>query len=851
MNPGEAPIAEMWAALDQEFDVLLLPTSHPSLGAIRIADELFAIGRSEAPFAGYPQELVTKLSRRHARLFVEQGAIFVADLDSKNGTCVNGTAVRQTPSRVRAGDELSFGNALTYRVAIETRPSGPLSARGAQHVTIALQPERADLGLEPIDVAAFPFLVSKTDELFARYKDRYPHQVNYISRRHAHIFLKGGEPWIEDLGSTNGTFVNGERLGDSAHPLQDGDVIGFGGDHFVYRVLLQEAFEAEPTVTQTALGAAPVAAIAAVAAVDQPPEAAPLPAIDPDKTTFVGAAHSFLDIFCVDRALQREDEINVEAAAIAPKAEPEAPARTPRRRWQILAAELARTFSAGDHSMMRRIGWGALGVCVIVAGIAVGIYLHGERERQVKGLLAAGQYEAAADAAASWLKQHPAGESIRSLASEALMKARVPGWLAALRGRQFDHATTLVDGMRDLGNGNTDATTLIDQLQWVGDLERFVVGRGGPDAPIRIYADESRIRDLLHRWNDDAKGHQRVLDRIASYVPEFAEPYALAMSHLRKLQSDDSVYLAAIDRLDATIATELARDDPQALPAVLDDDAQRYPRLAGLDAVRADLRQYTQLLDALRARHLAPLLAAMHEARFTTPPFEAQYRQLAASRLPSADVVARYDAVSAAWRNGDSQRALDGLAAMPAGPWSDMMTADLARRKSVLAQFADLQKSRGSASHDDKLLAFYAAIDPADDVYYARAIQADVDALRDRALAHANDEIAHAQTLWRQYRANGAIGGTQRLESGISDGFRNQAHLLSEANGDVQQGMRVFTQLKAPHPAGADQLSSDIEAETQLQRRSLDELRMVLDPALLKSKLALIGGDGSETRQSP
>ena len=123
--------------------------------------------------------------------------------------------------------------------------------------------------------------------------------------------------------------------------------------------------------------------------------------------------------------------------------------------------------------------------------------------------------------------------------------------------------------------------------------------------------------------------------------------------------------------------------------------------------------------------------------------------------------------------------------------------------------------------------------------------------MRDRALAHANDQIDRARTLWKQYRANGAIGGTQRLESGISDGFRNQARLLSEAHNDVQQGMRVFTQLKAPHPVGADELVSDIDAETQLQRRSLDELRMVLDPGLLKSKLALIGGDDSEARQSP
>jgi pSer/pThr/pTyr-binding forkhead associated (FHA) protein len=854
MNPGEAPIAEMRAALDKEFDVLLLPVSHPSLGPIRIVDDLFAIGRSEAPFADYPHNLITKLSRRHARIFSEHGAVYVADLDSKNGTTVNGIAVRQTPARVRAGDELCFGGDLSYRVAIEPRPFGSASARGVQHLSVTLKPERADLGLEPIDLGAFPFLVSKTDELFARYKDRFPHQVNYISRRHAHVFIKGGEPWIEDLGSTNGTFVNHRRLGESAVALQNGDVVGFGGDHFVYRVAVEKSFEVEPTVTQmtppAALGMpAPVAPVAPV-----PPVAAvtAMPAEDPDKTTFVGAAHSFLDIFCVDRALQREDEVNENAPPLTPEESTETPARRPHRRWQIVLRELTRTFGGGDRTTMRRIGWGGLAVLIVVAGLAVVLYMRGAAEREVKDLLAAGDFEEAAAVAAKSSERHPASDTLRSLASEALMKARVPGWLTALQAKQFERADALIEGMRASSERNADAIALIDQLKWVGDLERFVVGRGGPDAPIRIYADEGRIDNLLKRWNDDAKGHQRVLDRIASYVPEFTEPYALAMSHLRKLQSDDSVYLAAIERLNAAIATELGRDKPDALPAVLDDYAQRYPRLAGLESLRGDLRQYTDIFNEMTARHLPALLALMKKASFRTPPFQTQYAQLSARRLPSADVMAKHDAASAAWQNGDSQQALADLQAMPAGAWSDVIAQELAHKKALLDQYSELQKGRGVADRDDRLLSFYASLDPVEDAYYVRAVQGDVNALRDKALARAQDLISRAQGLWRQYRANGSIGGTQRLESGISEGFRNQARLLSGANTSVQQGMRVYTQLKAPHPDGADKLLDDIEAELQLQRRSLQELRMVLEPGLLKSKLALIGGtDESEARQSP
>jgi hypothetical protein len=45
-----------------------------------------------------------------------------------------------------------------------------------------------------------------------------------ISRRHAAITFRGGRYFVEDLGSTNGTFVNGRRV-TVATPLKDGDLL--------------------------------------------------------------------------------------------------------------------------------------------------------------------------------------------------------------------------------------------------------------------------------------------------------------------------------------------------------------------------------------------------------------------------------------------------------------------------------------------------------------------------------------------------------------------------------------------------------------------------------------------------
>jgi hypothetical protein len=47
-----------------------------------------------------------------------------------------------------------------------------------------------------------------------------------VSRSHAIVEVDGVEPVVRDLGSTNGTFVNGERI--EARALKDGDELMFG-----------------------------------------------------------------------------------------------------------------------------------------------------------------------------------------------------------------------------------------------------------------------------------------------------------------------------------------------------------------------------------------------------------------------------------------------------------------------------------------------------------------------------------------------------------------------------------------------------------------------------------------------
>jgi len=91
-----------------------------------------------------------------------------------------------------------------------------------------------------------------------------------ISRRHARLTFQGGKYVLEDLGSTNGTFVNGQRLA-GPRVLKAGEVVSFGEQI----VLVFEAVVNDPGATMVSPRAA-----AAVSPVQRPASPPPPPPSD-------------------------------------------------------------------------------------------------------------------------------------------------------------------------------------------------------------------------------------------------------------------------------------------------------------------------------------------------------------------------------------------------------------------------------------------------------------------------------------------------------------------------------------------------------------------------------------------
>ncbi|GAG27746.1 unnamed protein product, partial [marine sediment metagenome] len=168
------------------------------------------------------------VSGHHARLDWVEGILHITDLDSLNGTVLNGDRI--TPNveyPLKDSDVISIGSfTLTVRLSTEETP-------------IYKVPVEAPKESEP----QIPDMRGRASLVIGRGPEndiRFDHPT--VSWMHARITRRGtdGDYVIEDLGSTNGTFVNGERVV-SPRLLRRDDVIHVGPYKMTYR---PEAFSA-------------------------------------------------------------------------------------------------------------------------------------------------------------------------------------------------------------------------------------------------------------------------------------------------------------------------------------------------------------------------------------------------------------------------------------------------------------------------------------------------------------------------------------------------------------------------------------------------------------------------------
>lgn len=167
------------------------------------------------------------VSRNHARIRRENGGSFILDLESANGTYVNGVKVAKAD--LLDGDRITVGkHDLIYAEKTLSEEQFIGEAFGADRtMLIDLSPTGVLLVLQGKQKNQ-EFVIDRYETLIGRAENCHVRLFDwFVSKRHAVIRRDGEKFVIRDFGKLTGVQVNNQTIHE-AHTLVDGDEVKVG-----------------------------------------------------------------------------------------------------------------------------------------------------------------------------------------------------------------------------------------------------------------------------------------------------------------------------------------------------------------------------------------------------------------------------------------------------------------------------------------------------------------------------------------------------------------------------------------------------------------------------------------------
>ena len=175
------------------------------------------IGRTQGDVT-FPGD--TLMQPQHCRLSVEVGQLWVAPLDQAP---VFFSLVGSY--RLEQGDIIRIGNQMfEFRVNKAALEMGNVIGAGVGELSLMLQHPVAEFVSMAADQKHYSVLEGQTT--WGRTKATYPFPTDTaMSRSHAKVYHRGEDFFIEDMGSTNGTFI----MAREETPVPEGAILSLGG----------------------------------------------------------------------------------------------------------------------------------------------------------------------------------------------------------------------------------------------------------------------------------------------------------------------------------------------------------------------------------------------------------------------------------------------------------------------------------------------------------------------------------------------------------------------------------------------------------------------------------------------
>jgi len=203
----------------------------------------FKDGRSEPVLLGAPGKTIGRgaindividengVSGFHADLKVEGELVTITDVNTKTGTQLNDDLLAG-PTTLRAGDTIKI-QGVELEVVEEESGQGAKTLVLSGTVLLGMIPDGWSLIANSGPEKGQQIPINERTEIGRALECDISILEPALSRKHAEIEPIDGKLIIRDLGSANGTFVNGEKIDELV--LKDKDVLQFNKISFIVK----------------------------------------------------------------------------------------------------------------------------------------------------------------------------------------------------------------------------------------------------------------------------------------------------------------------------------------------------------------------------------------------------------------------------------------------------------------------------------------------------------------------------------------------------------------------------------------------------------------------------------------
>ena len=439
------------------------------------------------------------------------------------------------------------------------------------------------LTLIPVDHAGWEEIVVETDTLLGRstqpFASKESPELAELSRQHARIFLKGDAFYIMDLGSRNGTTLNGEEVTGAPTLIVNGDEIALAK-----KISFRARLNGESNLSEGMPRLMPKAS--------DPSRTSSQPEDLTEDTILFSASDRFLEGF-----YEQEDATRMTDS------------------FELLDSQA--------HQKRRiRLIFG-----LVLAAVALGLmgvlYLKGsvpDPKERIEALLQQGQFDEAYGAATTHLRDHPNDAAMTELWLDSFANRIARDWLSHIDRKQFTDAGQVLQEVQVAPSVRPEAEEFLDLLVWATDLEKFLYDRE-EQPKIELYQDEYQIQRLLDDWNRNKPRYQSAMESLSRRSALFQSKADSLWDSLSTFLNRYALHLDAIDQLKRMVGDKLEARQGQALFHLLNDFEAAHPEVAGIDRLKNDLVHYLAIERTIGKGELAEAARLRQGYQFQTPPF--------------------------------------------------------------------------------------------------------------------------------------------------------------------------------------------------------------------------------------